>query len=256
MNYKTKGGYFTEVGGYPVKREPANMPHTDWQTLPRRPIGIVFHYTVGCNDDIKGTLEANSFGGAQFNVGRRGQIFQYAPLDVATFHANHESHFFWGIEHTAYPGHGCELNDKQLEASANLSAALLAYSESRGTKIPLRHLPNARMNDYLPGFHDHRDFAGDGLNSHTDHLYHWTWPKYLAAVAAAGSGGDDMAYADFIAGIDRAKDGKPLPPGANVDFQRGFHLKQQAQEKQDPAPAGKVPPHSHTLPVKTGDVAK
>jgi hypothetical protein len=179
--YELQAGYFVSVNGNKVIKEPANMPHTDWLSPGGKPYGVVFHYTVGCNDDIKGTLESTSFGGATFCVGRDGTIRQYAPVSVATFHCYHESHFYFGIEHTAYPGQ-CELNDKQLTASAALSAALVEYMGKQGVKVPLTHWGNSRSNDYKAGFHDHSDFDGDGSNTHTDHLYHWTWDRYLTAV--------------------------------------------------------------------------
>jgi hypothetical protein len=183
------GNYFRTVSGRKVIRRPVVQPTGPW--LGRHcPIGIVFHYSAGCSNDISGTIAANvadpnrGYGGAQFCVGLDGSIYQYAPLEDATYHANHESHFFWGIEHTAKPG-TCELTGPQMHASAALSAALVAYAAKRwGSVIPLRNWPNARANDYRPGFHDHSAFSGDGLNDHADHLYGWTWKHYLAQVSA------------------------------------------------------------------------
>jgi hypothetical protein len=183
------GNYFRTVDGHKVTKNPVDQPMGDWLG-PGHAIGIVWHWTGGCQNDIAGTLRANvadpnkGYGGAQFCVGRDGEIFQYAPLDAATWHCYHESTAFWGIEHTAFPGKGCELTLAQMRASAALSAALVAYAANRyGFRIPLKNWPAARVNDYKAGFHDHSAFSGDGLNDHTDHLYAvWTWGQYLSHV--------------------------------------------------------------------------
>jgi hypothetical protein len=249
MAYRIANGYFTTVNGTPVVAKPVSMPHTDWQAPGGKSYGVVFHYTVGCNDDISGTLGSNSSGGATFNVGKTGTIYQYAPLNVATFHCYHESHFYYGIEHTAYPGNGCELNDRQLWVSAALSAALVEYMKSQGTTVPFTHWPNSRSNDYKAGFHDHRDFDGDGDNSHTDHLYNWTWAKYLDAVKSFSAApkppaptpapeptptpGDDMSdYADGVADyLDHPDRPLPLPDKWSAEKVKGYKFSRQLVAK-------------------------
>ncbi len=222
----TVAGYFSS----PVLKEPAAMPHTDWQGK-GFPIGVVFHYTVGCNDDIKGTLESSGFGGAHFCVGKDGSIRQYAPLDVATFHCFHESHFFYGIEHTADPG-TCELNDAQLSSSAMLAAALCEYIfDTHGFEVPPVHLQNSRTNDYAAGFHDHRDFDGDGSNTHTDHLYHWTWDRYLAEVEANMK---DARVDSMLDGMSDYINGTAPPAGSPVARTRVYRVLNDAASKPRP----------------------
>ena len=107
MSYKLKRGYFSEVNGTAVTRKPLPLSTTSFAE--GYPTGILFHYTVGCNDDISPTLRSKNFG-ATFNVGHRGGIFQYRPLLKPSWHAYDASRYYVGIEHTSLgPGSTCQL---------------------------------------------------------------------------------------------------------------------------------------------------
>ncbi len=240
MTYKVEDGYFTEVCGHPVVKRPADLHYTDWRN--GGPFGIVWHYTVGCSDDIKGTLDAGHIG-ATFNVGRNGTIYQYAPLGTATWHAYSESHFFYGIEHTAYPGHGCELTDVQLETSAKLSAALVEWMKDKyGNTVPLEHLTS----NFTAGFHDHADFADDGQNNHSDHLYRWSWGEYLAAVAAAMEG-SDVTGDDIMQGSKDFRAGLPLNQNWNPARIFGWNLEKRIDNASTTPVPGSLAPHDHKV---------
>lgn len=180
MSYEFKRGYFASVNGKPVTRKPLSISQTSWAK--GYPIGVLWHYTVGCNDDISDTLRAKNFG-TTFCVGRDGSIYQYRPLMSPSYHAFGASRYYMGIEHTAYPGR-CELTDEQLEASAALAAAIVEWTKkAKGYAIPVKKLPAPVDCTYPPGFLDHRDGASCwNQNGHTDHLYRWTWDEYLTKV--------------------------------------------------------------------------
>lgn len=177
-------GYFTSVGGRHVSERHLKIPTTTWEH--GHPIGIVFHYTAGCSSDLSGVYLSNGFGGASFSVDRDGAILEYAPVDVATWHAFEASRVYVGIEHTALPG-TCELTDAQLEASAVLVASIVRHVRRRfGFEIPLRKIVGPAL---VAGFHDHRDGTIQtwNPNGHTDHLYVWSWKRYLGQVRKASA---------------------------------------------------------------------
>jgi len=181
VSYKQRLGWFRRVNGLPVKRVALSSHGGAFD--PGRPHGVVFHYTVGCNADISGTLKSRGIS-VHFSVGLAGEIYQYVSVRNEAWHADNANGHYIGIEHAAYPGH-CELTDKQLKASAGLVAALMEYYErKRGKAWPLRKIHTWVLE---PGFHDHRD--GDGAhwnyNGHTDHLYRWGWDKYLNEIREA-----------------------------------------------------------------------
>lgn len=170
--------WFTEVNGLPVIRRPVTAKGGTWAK--GHPVGIVFHYTAGCGSDLSSVFQERRVS-AHFSVDRDGNIYQYVPVAEVAWHADRANGFYVGIEHSALPG-TCDLTDRQLEASAALSAAICEYIERRwGFRVPLKKVAGA---DLVPGFHDHAD--GDGrswnLNRHTDRLYRWTWERYLDAV--------------------------------------------------------------------------
>jgi hypothetical protein len=173
--YKQRIGWFGNANGVRVHRHAVDSHGGSWES--GRPNGVVFHYTVGCNDDISGALISRGIS-CHFSVGRTGIIYQYVSVRNEAWHADNANGNYIGIEHAAYPG-TCELTDKQLDASAKLVAALREYYErQRGFSWPLVKISGP---DLVAGFHDHRD--GDGhlwnYNGHTDHLYKWSWKKYL-----------------------------------------------------------------------------
>jgi len=180
VSYKLKRGYFSDVNGAAVTRQPLPLSLTTWKE--GFPTGILFHYTVGCNDDIAPTLRSKNFG-ATFNVGRKGGIFQYRPLLKPSWHAYDASRYYLGIEHTSLgPGPACELTDKQLEASAKLSAAIVEWAYKRYEfVIPLVKTDGPAL---IPGFKDHADGTKDTWNPnvHVDRLFNWTWSRYLGRV--------------------------------------------------------------------------
>jgi N-acetyl-anhydromuramyl-L-alanine amidase AmpD len=181
VSYKQRLGWFRRVNGLPVKR--VALPAHGGSFADGRPHGVVFHYTVGCNDDISPALKARGIS-VHFSVGLHGAIYQYVSVRNEAWHADNANGHYIGIEHAAYPGN-CDLTDKQLETSAKLVAALREYYErKRGFSWPLNKIQGRTL---IAGFHDHRD--GDGVlwnyNGHTDHLYHWSWDKYLDKIRAA-----------------------------------------------------------------------
>jgi hypothetical protein len=181
MSYKQRGGWFRRVNGLPVKKVALSSHGGGWPE--GRPIGVVFHYTVGCNADISATLRSRGIS-VHFSVGQKGEIYQYVSAQAQAWHADHANSYYLGIEHAAYPGN-CDLNDRQLEASAKLVAALMEFFDrKRGHAWPLKKIDGVAL---VAGFHDHRD--GDGqlwnYNGHTDHLYHWSWDKYLDHIREA-----------------------------------------------------------------------
>lgn len=175
MSYRQRMGWFRRVNGAPVKKVAVGN-HSG--AFPEgRPVGVVFHYTVGCNADISGTLKSRGIS-CHFSVGRDGEIFQFVSVRNVAWHADNANSHYIGIEHAAWPGH-CELTDKQLVYSAKLVAALREYYErKRGHSWPLVKIKGTTLS---AGFHDHRD--GDGnlwnYNGHTDHLYGWRWTRYF-----------------------------------------------------------------------------
>ena len=180
MTYRLKRGYFSEVNGTAVTRKPLPLSTTSFAE--GYPTGILFHYTVGCNDDISPTLRSKNFG-ATFNVGHRGGIFQYRPLLKPSWHAYDASRYYIGIEHTSLgPGSTCELTDPQLEASVRLSAAIVEWVWRKfDFTIPLVHTRGSAL---VPGFKDHADGTKDTWNPnvHVDRLFNWTWSRYLGRV--------------------------------------------------------------------------
>ena len=180
MSYRQSRGWFTEVNGLPVIKRPVRNVGGQWAS--GRPIGYVFHYTVGCNDDISGTLNARGIS-CHFGVTQGGAIYQYASANKVAYHADNANGFYWGVEHSAtQPGGSCPLNDVQLDASAKLTAALVEYTRKlKGFVIPLRMIDGPEL---IPGFHDHAD--GDGVlwnfNRHTERLYNHSWASYLELV--------------------------------------------------------------------------
>lgn len=220
MSYEISDGWFSSVNGFRVRKQPADMPHTSYGA--GHPKGILWHYTAGCSDDIIGTLESNGYGGAAFNVGRDGLIHQYAPLDVATWHAREAGQYYVGIEHTTKgPGSECLLTDGQLEASAALSAAVVERTFDRhGFRIPLSKLdPPVELHHWQPGFLDHTDgpnaIEAGGADrtwndaGHVDHLYRWSWDRYLGAVR---SHLEDEMFEKWKLGWDRHEAGLTLNP--------------------------------------------
>lgn len=178
---KIRRGWVRHVNGHSVQKRNAGLGTT---TYDPKPTGIIFHYTAGCGGDISGTLKARGIS-VTFSVDRDGTIYQYIPIAKAGWHAYGASHHYVGIEHTALPGE-CELTDPQLEASAALAAGIVEWvKRTFDYDIPLRKLKAPVRCDYPPGFCDHRD--GDpcwNQNGHTDHLYSWSWKKYLNHIEA------------------------------------------------------------------------
>jgi len=178
MSYKQRRGWFRRVNGVPVKK--VSVGNHSGSFPSGRPHGVVFHYTVGCNADISGTLKSRGIS-VHFNVGQAGEVFQFVSVRKVAWHADNANDHYVGVEHAAWPGN-CELTPKQLETSAKLVAALREYYErKRGYSWPLKKIVGS---DLVAGFHDHRDGNGSlwNYNGHTDRLYSWTWKKYLDKV--------------------------------------------------------------------------
>jgi N-acetyl-anhydromuramyl-L-alanine amidase AmpD len=175
---KLAPGYLASVAGKSVVKKPVSNGYSGWGAS--GPVGVVFHYTVGCTGDISGTLKSRGIS-VHFNVAQDGTIYQFRSMNDRAWHADVANSFYFGVEHAAIPRH-CDLNDKQLEASAELMAAIVDYTKKRfGKTIPLKKIDGP---DLVPGFHDHKD--GDGklwnFNRHTDGLYKWSWTAYLKRI--------------------------------------------------------------------------
>ncbi len=242
--YRLENAYFIEVNGVPVFHREPNQGITYWYD--EHPRGILWHYTAGCNNDIAGTIQAKGFG-AQFCVGQDGSIYEYVALGLATWHAYEASHTYWGIEHTAYPGH-CELTDVQLEASAKLAAALVEFTaDNWGFEIPLVKVQPPVGFELPPGFLDHRDgtTATWNQNTHTDHLYRWTWDEYLARVSYYLEGDVEEVFKGSMA----FRAGEPLPADASRGFEFGWHLEERidrAMKNPKSVPSTDIPEHQHS----------
>ena len=181
MSWKVDHGWFSNVNGVDVTKRDVGLSTTTYTY--GNPRAVIFHYTAGCGSDISAVLKSRGIS-VTFSVDRDGKIYQYIPFGHAGWHAFSMSHYAIGVEHTALPG-SCELTDVQLEASAKLMAAIVGYTKKHyGFSIPLKKLPApVTLTNVQPGFFDHRD--GDGSwneNGHTDHLYLWSWDKYLGAI--------------------------------------------------------------------------
>jgi len=157
-------------------------PGAHWRPSPvshgARPAtwGIVIHWTAGHE---AGDLAALTSGkvDVQFYVTKAGKVYQFVDSESEAWHAFHTANDYCvGIEHE---GSGEPYTDAQLAASAKL-AAWLCHRYG----IPIRHVdPPADWH----GLYGHRDLAGIDGNNHTDSVPTGTgWPKYLAAVHAAG----------------------------------------------------------------------
>lgn len=246
MDYKiTADGWFTTVGGIDIVRNDlSRLSHT--QFVPGAPNGLVWHYTAGCNNDTSGRQIELNFLTHSFVVGNDGSIRQYAPLMTAAWHAHEVSQWKIGVEHVALPG-SCDLNDTQLQASAELFAAIIVEVKRRtGVTIPLVHVPGC---DYTtPGIKEHKDGVGCAWNpnTHTDALYGWGWDRYLAAIAAAMTEEEDMK--DLIAGSRARQNDQPLDTTQSAEWQFGWYLENRiakAATLPKPTPSGAVADHEH-----------
>lgn len=223
MSYTERNGWFTKVNGHGITRRDLNLGSTTYTA--GFPKGILWHYTAGCGSDISGTLKDRGIS-VTFSVDLEGRIFEYLPVAVAGWHAFEASHYFLGIEHTAYPG-SCDLTDQQLVASADLAAAIIEWNQARNHfTIPTTHIGSGPASvgiaDFRPGFLDHREGKPDwNENGHSDHLYRWSWGQYLRAVDNALEG-DDMGLTEkqadaleFAVGVQMAAEGmtEPKDPG-------------------------------------------
>lgn len=245
--YTIEQGWFGQVNGVPVVKKPVDYSTTTYRA--GHPIGILWHFTAGCSDDISGTLASKGFGAA-FNVGRNGVVYQYAPVGTATWHAFDASRYYVGIEHTAYPQR-CDLTEDQLIASSKLSAAIVEWVESRhGFVIPRTKLSAPISTaDFAPGFLDHRD--GDrtwNRNVHTDHLYLWSWRRYLEAVEAELTGEsqeDSMAFEDFKNGWKAFRAGKAMAEDKPQDWKWGWQQARWASTMPKAEVGVEIPAHEH-----------
>lgn len=178
MSITVKRGWVSEVNGIPVKKVPAKYRGGRWPN--GNPIGILWHYTAGCNASIVGTLNLRKVS-AHFNVSREGTIEQYVKLTRYAYHAYGASRVYWGIEHAILPG-TCAPTTRQLVASARLAAGLVEYTERKWNfRIPLRKTDGP---DLVPGFKDHKDGTKETWNPnvHVDGLVKWSWANYLQHV--------------------------------------------------------------------------
>jgi hypothetical protein len=214
-------GWFKSINGRPViKNDLSAMSHTTFAMF--APNGLLWHYTASCNDDTSGGIKARGYLTHALAVGRDGTVRQYAPLLEAASHAFDAARYKVGVEHTALPG-SCDLTDVQLQASAELFAAVIMEIKVRvGVTVPLVHVTGC---DYKsPGLKEHKDGVGCDWdpNTHTDALYGWGWPKYLAAIAAAMTQEEDMQ--DFIEGSRARQKDLPLDTTKSAEWQFGWFM--------------------------------
>ncbi len=187
MGFNLEGGWLRSVNGIDVTRRPVRYFGAAW---PRgHPIGYLFHYTAGCGSDISDVLDDRGIS-VHFSVDREGRAYEYVPVTNVAFHAFEASLVYWGVEHNARPG-TCDLTDRQLAASARLTAGLVELTKRVwGFDIPLRKTEGPEL---VPGFKDHADGTTSTWNDngHTDRLYMWTWDRYLSEVRAVLDGKED-----------------------------------------------------------------
>jgi hypothetical protein len=259
--FSFSSGWFTRVNGVRVIQRDVGLGHTTYTV--GYPRGVLWHYTAGCGSDISGVLKARGIS-VTFSVDRDGVIYEYLPLDTAGWHGFEASHYYVGIEHTALPG-TCELTDVQLESSAKLSAAIIERTQqAHSFTIPARYTGNGPgsvgIPDFKPGFIDHRDGKSDwNQNGHTDHLYSWSWTKYLAAVA--GQGDDEMtdqqleqlrAATAALNGVDDFLAGQEPPEAAAPERARMYRALTRAASLPTVAVGTVVAQHTHAYSGETG----
>ncbi len=242
MTYEYQNGWFSEVNGVKVVKKDVGLSTTVYYD--GHPRGVLWHYTAGCSGDIAGVLQARGIS-VTFSVGRDGVVYQYIPFTAAGWHAYGASHAYVGIEHAAYPG-SCDLTDVELESSAALSAAIVeAVRKMNKFDIPLKKLTPPVGDACPPGFLDHRDGSGDwNKDGHTDHLYRWTWDKYLDEVR--GWLEEDMRLDDLEQGSRDFRAGVSLNDNWNADRKFGWLLEKRIANAAAAEPSGSLPPHSHS----------
>lgn len=187
VGYRLEGDWLRNVNGVEVTSRPVKNFGGAWPL--GHPIGYVFHYTAGCGSDISKVLNERGIS-VHFSVDRSGKVFEYVPISNVAFHAFEASFVYWGVEHSARPG-TCDLTDEQLAVSARLSAGLVELTQRRwGYEIPLRKTDGP---DLVPGFKDHADGTVSTWNDngHTDHLYRWSWTRYLDEVRTVLTGKEE-----------------------------------------------------------------
>ena len=248
MNYAISStGWFTSINGRTVVRlDLSSLGHTSFAL--GAPNGLLWHYTASCNDDTSGGIKAKGYLTHAFAVGRDGTIRQYAPLFTAAWHAFDVSKWKIGVEHTALPG-SCNLTDEQLQASAELFAAIISEIKiQKGIDVPVVHVPGC---DYTtPGIKEHKDGVGCPWdpNTHTDGLYGWGWPRYLAAITTAIEDKEDAMFKEFEQGSRDRQDGKALPQGASDAYRFGWYMETRiirAAKSPTPTTPTEVPEHKH-----------
>jgi N-acetyl-anhydromuramyl-L-alanine amidase AmpD len=146
---------------------------------PQRPStwGLVIHWTAGRE---AGDLAALTGGkvDVHFYVTKTGKVYQILDAGSEAWHAfaTANDHCV-GIEHE---GSGEPYTAAQLKASAKLAAWVC-----KTYGIPVKHVdPHVNWR----GIFGHRDLRGIDGNDHTDTVPAGTgWPRYLAAVKAAGA---------------------------------------------------------------------
>ena len=256
MGYDLEGAWLRSVNGLHVTWRPVSGFGSPW---PRgHPIGYLFHYTAGCGSDISGVLEERGIS-VHFSVDRDGTIYEYVPITNIAFHALEASLVYWGVEHSALPG-TCDLTEEQLMASARLTAGLVELTSRRwGFTIPLRKTEGPAL---IPGFKDHADGTVSTWNDngHTDHLYLWSWPRYLSEVRTILSGKEeDMLTPEqedaikFAQGQLKYLEGRPSPakPGPG---RRGWRFAKRISEAiGTPEPSTTLPMTEEPHPVEDED---
>ncbi|HEX9123848.1 MAG TPA: N-acetylmuramoyl-L-alanine amidase [Actinomycetota bacterium] len=253
MGYDLEGAWLRTVNGRNVARRPVSHFGDPW---PRgHPIGYLFHYTAGCGSDLSGVLDERGIS-VHFSVDRAGRIYQYVPVTNVAWHALEASLVYWGVEHSALPG-TCDLTNEQLMASARLTAGLVELTSQRwGFDIPLRKTEGP---DLVPGFKDHADgtLSTWNDNGHTDHLYRWSWPRYLSQVQEILSGKEEDVLTPeqedaikFAQGQLKYLEGRPSPadPGPG---RRGWRFAKRVSEAiGEPASTAAVPMTEEPAPAQ------
>jgi len=178
---KIDGGYFTRSVADPPSNVTSRSPRprgNDRRKAASIPSGILFHYTAGCGSDLSGVYLSNDSAEPSFSVDRDGPIYEYAPVDVADMARVRSQSGFTSGSNTRVPA-SCELTDVQLLASAAFRRRSSTHVARRFRfTIPLHKIAGPAL---LPGFHDHRgrDAFDVEPERHTDHLYRWSWKRYL-----------------------------------------------------------------------------
>jgi hypothetical protein len=239
-------GFFTQVCGQKVIKEPCLLDFTSWDK--GHPLGVMFHYQAGCGESLAGMYQEQGYVEAHANVSQEAEIRQYLPLKHAGWHSREASRRYIGLENAVLPG-TCDFTDEMLEAGARFFAASVAYVKERyGVTIPVEKVawPEHACDLDQMGFREHHDginasgiggcFWNDGV--HVDALRKWTWKQFCNRVnqyLEAEELNDEQAKrldetADFIKGLVRGIQAMSVPANATDQLKNAHSAGQKIRD--------------------------